>query len=100
MTKLPIIAQIYRSKKKEGMYLYTRKDFNLDELPEALRKQFGAAERAMTLMLDAQKKLAQADVEKVIASIESQGFYLQMPPTGIIDENYMRQIPNDKLGAS
>lgn len=48
----------------------------------------------MVLVLTPEKKLARASVEKVIESIENQGFYLQMPPP---PESYMNEIPNDKM---
>ncbi len=93
-----LLSDIYRSKKKEGMYLFVSKGMNLEELPDALRKQFGLAELAMTLALSPDKKLARADAAKVIESIETEGFYLQMPPSIGDTDNYMQQISNSKLG--
>ncbi|WP_342745122.1 YcgL domain-containing protein [Teredinibacter waterburyi] len=92
---MKLLVDIYRSKNKEGMYLYVRKGFDLDLLPEPLRKQFGKAEQAMSLMLTPERKLARVSVEKVIAQIEAEDFYLQMPPQ--INEAYMQQIPNDLM---
>lgn len=88
------IIDVFRCKKKEGAYIYVAKGKNLDELPEALRKQTGALEHSMTLVLTPDRKLAQADAQKVLNAIEEQGFYLQMPPRA---EAYMQNIPNDKL---
>jgi hypothetical protein len=34
----------------------------------------------MVLVLTPDKKLANADVEKVIKAVQTEGFYLQMPP--------------------
>ncbi|WP_075188077.1 YcgL domain-containing protein [Teredinibacter haidensis] len=93
-----LLTDIYRSKKKEGMYLYVRKGYSLKQLPEALQKQFGQAELAMSLLLTKEKKLARADVESVIESIEKQDFYLQLPPSIILGDNYMQKIPNAKMG--
>jgi len=92
-----MLTEIYRSGKREGMYLYVEKGKDLTELPEALLKQFGRAELAMTLVLSATKKLANADVETVMAQLQSQGYYLQMPPTGILGEAYMQQVRNEKM---
>lgn len=91
---LKLFVDIYRSSKKEGMYLYVIKDANLDELPELLQKEFSKRELAMSIELTPEKKLATADARKVMASIEEQGYYLQMPPRA---ELYMQAIPNDKL---
>lgn len=62
------------------MYLYVKKGYSLEQLPDSLRAAFGRAELAMTLLLTAERKLARADVTKVMASIDAQDFYLQMPP--------------------
>lgn len=92
---LQLLVDIYRSSSKEGMYLYVEKNAALDTLPEQLQKAFSKKEFAMSLLLMPEKKLAHAEATKVIASIQEQGFYLQMPPRA---ELYMQQIPNDKLG--
>lgn len=91
---MKVIVDIYRSAKKEGMYLYVPRNKSLEELPEALMKQFGRADHSMVLVLTPEKKLARADVSAVIAAVEEQGFYLQMPPP---PESYMNDIPNDKM---
>ncbi|ACR11747.1 conserved hypothetical protein [Teredinibacter turnerae T7901] len=95
MSKL--IVDIYRSARKEGMYLYVRKGYDLEQLPAALLSQFGRAEHAMGMLLTAQKKLARADAQAVMAAIEAQNFYLQMPPAASAEDDYMQQIPNSKL---
>ena len=40
----------------------------------------------------ATRKLARADVRKVMQQIEEQGFYLQMPPSETVDVLLARQI--------
>lgn len=77
---MKIICQVYRSKREEGMYLYCRKDEGLERVPEPLRKRFGIAEPAMVLVLDGSRKLARVDVDKVMASLDEPGYYLQLPP--------------------
>ncbi len=74
------LCTIYRSPRREGMYLYVEKSEDTARVPEALLKQFGTPERAMTLALYPGRKLAQADAGKVLQAIAEQGFYLQMPP--------------------
>ena len=75
------LCQIYRSPRREEMYLYVDKLRGLEEVPAALLRQFGEPEPVMTLLLDPARKLARADAAEVLAQIEKQGFYLQMPPT-------------------
>ena len=66
----------------------SRKD-GLDKVPEELFELFGKPELAMTLILTADKKLARTDGEKVLQSIDENGFYLQMPPAR---ETYMLDL--------
>jgi hypothetical protein len=61
------------------MYLYIEKSAGLENLPAALLKQFGTPEHAMVLVLTPDKKLANADIRKVIKAVQTEGFYLQMP---------------------
>lgn len=88
------LVEIYRSKKKEGMYLYVEKGTKLEELPEALLKQFGMPEFSMVLKLSADRKLAQVNAENVLDALVEKGFYIQFPPT---HDAYMQKIPNDKI---
>ena len=74
------ICTIYRSPKQEGMYLYVDKSEDLARVPEVLLKRFGKPEQAMTLLLHSERELARVDVAKVLAELDEQGFFLQMPP--------------------
>ena len=75
-----LLCSVFRSPKREGMYLYVRRDQDLRELPEALMKVFGTPAHSMDLLLSADKKMARVDAAKVMEQIREQGFYLQMPP--------------------
>lgn len=77
---MKVISEIYRSPKEEGMYLYVNKAEGLTRVPEALLQKFGKPQQAMVLVLTPEKKLARVAVEKVIESLATQGFYLQLPP--------------------
>ena len=76
-----LLCEIFRSSRKEEMYLYVEKSKGLAEVPEALMTQFGEPESVMTLFLSEERKLARADTAEVMAHIRDEGFYLQMPPT-------------------
>ncbi len=75
-----MLCRIYRSRRREEMYLYVAADRGLDPVPPALLAQFGDPEPVMTLALDGDRRLARADVNEVMAAIAGQGYYLQMPP--------------------
>ncbi len=75
---------VYRCARQGDMYLYLRDQLKPEDLPEALCKMTGALTQVMTLSLDAQRKLARVDVSDVMRELQSKGFYLQMPPNGIV----------------
>ena len=85
------ICTVYRSSRKEGMYLYVDKTEDLARVPEPLLKQFGKPQQAMTLVLHPERKLARVDVNKVLEALEAQGFFLQMPPQ---PDAYLQEIRN------
>lgn len=75
-----LLCEIFRSSRKEGMYLYVDKRQGLSEVPEALLGHFGRPISAMTLILTPQKPLGRASALDVMAAIREKGYYLQMPP--------------------
>lgn len=75
-----MMCTVWRSSRKEGMYLYMPKGAPFAELDEVLQRHFGAPEHAMDLLLHAGRTLARADIVEVMASLADKGFYLQMPP--------------------
>jgi uncharacterized protein YcgL (UPF0745 family) len=75
------IVAVYKGARKPEAYLYVDKARALADVPEALLGQFGETEVVMTLLLEPGRKLARANATEVLAKIEEQGYYLQMPPT-------------------
>ena len=75
-----LLCEIFKSPRREEMYLYVEKARGLVDVPEVLLERFGKPVSAMTLILDESRSLARADVAEVIAAIDAKGFYLQMPP--------------------
>lgn len=72
---------IYRSSRKNEMYLYLQEEDNFDPVPEALIQLFGTPTLVMELRLHPQRALAREDIGQVMQNLRSQGFHLQMPPT-------------------
>ncbi|MDR5868049.1 YcgL domain-containing protein [Halomonas koreensis] len=75
-----LLCEVFKSSRKDEMYLYVDKRRGLEDVPEALLERFGEPVSALTLMLAPDKRLARASAAEVMAAIEEQGFYLQMPP--------------------
>lgn len=76
---------VYRCSKQQEMYLYVRVGLKTEDLPEALRRHAGTLTQVMELELSPQRKLARADTAKVLAKLEQDGYYLQLPPSGHIN---------------
>ena len=77
------------------MYLYlARPRYPDDEaqaafdcVPAVLLQAFGRASFVMHLQLDEQRKLAQVSTLSVLEALERQGYFVQMPPEGLINPN-------------
>lgn len=70
---------VYRSTKKDGLYLYLPNTIDKCELPDAVMQQMGEPELSLSFMLTADRKLGQEDPTTVISNLQSQGFHVQMP---------------------
>ena len=71
---------IYKSTRKEEMYLYLTEEEKFDHVPEILLKSFGEPVFVMELELSQDRQLARADIVVVMQSLKDEGFYLQIPP--------------------
>ncbi len=71
---------IYKSLRQFDYYLFIKKDEGLDRVPDALKTLLGNLEKVTEVKLHTLRKLAQADVIEVMAQIEAEGYFLQMPP--------------------
>ena len=78
------------------MYLYVARVNSTDEenpadpldvLSDALKSAFGRATFVMSLELHPEKKLARANALHVMDSINTKGYFIQMPPEGLINPN-------------
>ena len=88
-----MLCAIYKSKRKEGMYLYIAKRNEFDAVPDTLLDVFGTPIFVMLFNLIGEKNLAQVDKQEVLSKIEQQGFYLQMPPKQEnLFESYKQQL--------
>lgn len=74
-------AYIYRSPKKDEMYLYVAKKDDFSDIPEALLERFGKPQWVMAVDLSTRKHLAREDIEEVRTNLKSRGYHLQLPPT-------------------
>lgn len=71
---------VYRSRRRQEMYLYLAAEDDFSSVPAALLERFGEPVLVIGLELSATRKLAREDVRRVMANLRAQGFHLQMPP--------------------
>jgi uncharacterized protein YcgL (UPF0745 family) len=74
---------IYKSLKKEYLYLYIDKKDDFSSVPELLFNSLGRLEFVMELELVPERNLAREDPGKVIQSLKDKGFFVQMPPSKV-----------------
>jgi len=73
-------CSIYRGKRKEDHYVYLPEAGNFDAIPDSIKRLMGEFVLAMELEITAESKLANRNPQEILARIEEQGFFLQMPP--------------------
>ncbi|HIL93147.1 MAG TPA: YcgL domain-containing protein, partial [Cycloclasticus sp.] len=78
--KKEVSCAIYKTKKRDGLYLYVKEQDDFEDVPPEVMKQFPEPEHVFDLELSAERPLAREDVIKVISNLKTQGFHLQMPP--------------------
>ena len=75
-----LLCEIFKSSRKDEMYLYVDKRKGIESVPDALMDTFGKPVPVLTMILTEDKTLARVKAADVMAAIDEQGFYLQMPP--------------------
>lgn len=84
-------CDIFKSSKKDEMYLYVlhkeNQDESLESVPASVLNAFGRLTFVMSLDLDEKRKLARVNVLHVMDSLQTKGFFIQMPPEGLINPN-------------
>ncbi len=74
---------IYRSSRKNEMYLYLSAEEGFDAVPDSLLSLFGEPVPVMELELSPARSLAREDVSQVMKNLQERGFHLQMPPSQV-----------------
>jgi|SRR3970282_366446 len=97
-----MFCDIYRASTREGMYFYFPANLEVEvvilqqdatigdplvKISDALKRAFGRPTFVMRLELSAERKLARVPVLDVMEALAGQGYYLQLPPEGLISPN-------------
>jgi uncharacterized protein YcgL (UPF0745 family) len=76
-----MIAYIYKSRRKDELYLYISKKDDFSNVPQSLYDSMGKEPVfVMEIELNPERKLARENVETVIKNLNEQGFHVQIPP--------------------
>lgn len=86
-----LLLAVYKSPKRDEMYLYVPKADGLRKVPEALLAVFGTPVHVMDMPLKPGRDLARLSGDKLRAEIAEKGFCLQMPPP---KEDYLLDLYN------
>ncbi|WP_026340148.1 YcgL domain-containing protein [Amphritea japonica] len=87
------ICSVYRSSKKDEMYLYVDKAEQLARVPDALKEMFGAPVHVFDMLLTPEKELSRVEAAKVLEDIREKGYFLQMPPP---KDDYLLNLHQDR----
>lgn len=83
------ILSIYKSPRREEMYLYVDKKQGLSKVPAELLAHFGNPVHVMDVPMLPNRSFARVSAADVSVGIREKGFYLQMPPPV---EDYMKEM--------
>lgn len=75
-----MLCAVYKTRKKDSMYLYVPKKGHFDDVPDVLMDMFGKPELVTLVALDKHEKLAGVEKQNLVDAFNDKGFYLQMPP--------------------
>lgn len=78
--KTEVPCAIYKTAKRDGLYLYVKEQDDFSEVPEGVMQQFPAPEHVFDLVLSEARPLARENVLVVMKNLQEQGFHIQMPP--------------------
>ena len=70
---------IFKGKQKAGYYLFVSSEDLFADVPPKLLLAFGELEEVMEIEIGENTKLAVVNASDVLASIDSNGYFLQMP---------------------
>lgn len=78
-------AYVYKSLRKDDIYVYLAARDDFSRLPEPLRTQLGGLQFVLEVALAPERKLAREDAAAVRDNLVLRGFHLQFPPASTLD---------------
>lgn len=75
-----MLCAVYKSSRKADTYLFVKKRDCFEDVPAALMDMFGVPQLVMVFPIAKRESLGMADIHRVRAEMEENGYYLQIPP--------------------
>lgn len=75
-----LLCTVFKGNREQELYVYVAREQGEKAIPDSLRERMGTLSAVMTLQLTPDRKLARADVGRVLDAIRENGYYLQLPP--------------------
>ncbi len=73
----------FKSPKKDELYLFVPQEDGLEKLPKELLVMFGEPKHVVDFELTPEKKLAREETAIVLESLQTKGYFMQMPPSEV-----------------
>ena len=73
-------VDVFKTPRRPNTFLYLPKDLDPAEWPEGLAAIFSEPQKLLTLLLTPDQPLAMQTAAEVMSSLQTQGYFLQMPP--------------------
>jgi uncharacterized protein len=74
------LVEVFKGSQRDEMYLYVDHKAGTDPVPEELLGTLGILKSVMVIPMTGERKLARVSASDVLAGIEKEGYFLQMPP--------------------
>jgi uncharacterized protein len=75
-----IKCDVYKSVKRDNLFLYVDQNVGLRKVPDGLLDQFGEPQIALSFELSEERALAREDPRQVLKNLVDKGYHLQLPP--------------------
>ena len=75
-----MLCAVYKSSRKADTYLFVKKRDCFEDVPVALMDMFGVPQLVMVFPIAKRESLGMADIHRVRTEMETNGYYLQIPP--------------------
>ena len=75
-----IEVDVFKTSGRPDTFLFLPKDLDPEDWPEGLAAIFSAPQKVLSLMLTPDQPLAVQNATDVMESLQTQGYFFQMPP--------------------